>query len=400
MPLTKDQQTYIDDALRALTEGRPFIFMIMSYEAKRRPLYDCIAKVAGQLGIDCIRADQVLGSGYPLLEKLHRLIEEAELVVAEISVKSPNVFYEIGYAVAVNKPPILVMEEGLEMPTDLKGLEIIQYSNTVGGDVAMEPVLYSHMQRRLDRDLACLRDMLLAPMPGPSYIVTSPKYPGALSRMAGQVFDRRTFGDHLGIQGLLYAFGALRGDASGTELISAQYAPPDLLEFSVNLYLIGSRKVNPVCAGMLDALQHGQPTWRFGPQPGVKEEENWPVMLYRRDDTGEREMRGETKFVGDPPAEIWKSDYGILVRGPHPMHRGAGYIAMVMAGAHSLGTGAACLVATRASLIARVKERLGAGILADKEATFWVLVKGNVSETDNLLDDAGVEIVDAGVYTK
>jgi len=45
-------------------------------------------------------------------------------------------------------------------------------------------------------------------------------------------------------------------------------------------------------------------------------------------------------------------DYGLIIRGPHP--RRDGRIAMVLAGTRSLGTGAACLAATRLSLIENI----------------------------------------------
>ena len=71
-----------------------------------------------------------------------------------------------------------------------------------------------------------------------------------------------------------------------------------------------------------------------------------------------------------------------------------------MAGAHSLGTGAACLAATRSSLIQEIRSRLPEGVLEDKKRTFWVLVKGTASERDYLLDEDGVTIEDAGAYPK
>jgi hypothetical protein len=63
--------------------------------------------------------------------------------------------------------------------------------------------------------------------------VASPKYPGPHSRIKGQVFDRRTFGDHLGILGLISAFGSMHGEVTGVDLISGQHAPPEFVQMDL-----------------------------------------------------------------------------------------------------------------------------------------------------------------------
>jgi hypothetical protein len=69
-----------------------------------------------------------------------------------------------------------------------------------------------------------------------------------------------------------------------------------------------------------------------------------------------------------------------------------------MAGPHSVGTGAACLAATRSLFIRQIKEMLPEGTLADKRRAFWVLVKGKLNRPNGMLDMDGVNIEEAGVY--
>jgi hypothetical protein len=242
--------------------------------------------------------------------------------------------------------------------------------------------------------------MLAPELPHPSYIVASPKYPGATSRIRGQVFDRRTFGDHLGMLGVISAFGLFYGNANGVELISAQHSPPDLFDYDINLYLIGSEKTNPHSGDLLARLSRGrQPCWEFRPRSGWTDGKtgDWPVGLFRVEHGHEEEQLGKLSKVGeDTTSDIWTSDYGLVVRGPHPEH--AKRLAMIMAGPHSLGSAAACLAATRVSLIKKIKSSLPERILADKRSTFWVLVKGTSNPLDFHLDEDGVTIEDAGVY--
>lgn len=394
----------IRDMLRRLTGGRPFVFVIMGYGGHKKAVFDVIRQVVhDRFNLACVRADEVASSGHDLLSKIHDIIHRSELIVAEITDPqpgrpSPNVFYEIGYAVAAQKPPLLLVEEGHPVPTDLKGLETIEYQDRIEGLSAFRSKLGDHLSFRLGSDLAVLRDMLEAAQPFPSFIVASPKYPGPHSRIRGQVFDRRTFGDHLGILGLISAFGSMHGEAKGIDLISGQHAPPDLVEMDVNLYLIGSRKVNTPAGLLLDQLlKHRRPKWEFDPWPaGASATGDWTVTLYRTEKGHPQALRGKAEQLGRKKEWVWTSDYGLVLRAPHPRHPHR--MVLIMAGAHSLGTGAACLAATRSALIKQIRERLAPDVLEAKQRPFWALVKGCVSRRDFLLDEDGVSIEDVGVY--
>jgi len=89
------------------------------------------------------------------------------------------------------------------------------------------------------------------------------------------------------------------------------------------------------------------------------------------------------------------SDYGLILRGPHPVHPNR--MVTVLAGPHSLGTGAACLAATKSLLVRQIGEHLAGKVdLADRERTIWSLVRG-VAADDLHIDPSGVTIENAGV---
>ena len=392
----------IRDMVHELTGGRPFIFVVMAFD-KRWELYDRVKRLVNkEFGIACIRADELKSSGYDLLAKIHFLILRSEVVVAEISEHTANVFYEIGYAVAMNKPPLLLVERNndADVPADLRGLETLDYTTDRNGLRSLDLDLVDHLRSRMNSQLPLLRDMLEAPIPQPNYIVASPRHtkerPGNVSATN---YDRRTYGDNIGIIGLISAFGAIRGEFGGVELISAQASPPDLLSSPLNLYLIGSHRVNPPAERLLADLQkRGDLRWLFEPASGHAGATSEPPLSLYRSSSGDRdELVGEFEVEGE---EItWTKDYGIIIRGPHPNPEHRGRLAMIMAGAHSLGTGAACLAATRSTLIQRIRSSLPEGVLEEKNSAFWVLVKGTVSKQDDyLLDPEHVTIEDAGGY--
>jgi len=397
--MRKEETTYaLGHIVEELTQGKPYVFVVMPYKSGWDFFVHVREVVRQAVGLAAIRADDVHGAGHDLLAKIHLLIERAELVIAEISTPSANVFYEVGYAVGAQKPLLLLVEEGVEVPTDLKGKEVISYSGSREAMEVFDKRLADHLRSRVNSQIALLRDMLEAPVPTPAYIVASPRYPGKDTRMRAQVYDQRTFGDNLGVLGLISAFGCIMGEGHGVDLVSGQYCRPDLLTRPLNLYLIGSPKSNPPVREMLQRLQAGrEPNWTLGAIPDEQEKGDYRTALYRTK-AGRAEMvEGRTEYVGAEQALIHVLDYGIIVRGPHPDHPGR--LAMILAGPHSLGTGAACLAATRSPLIQQIKAALPDGVdIADKERTLWVLVRGEISRRDSLLDMEGVTVLEAGAY--
>ena len=396
----KDPSCGIRNVIADLTKGKPYIFMIMSYNTHWH-FYSLLRElVRSSVGLECIRADDIPGAGHDLLAKIHLLIDRAELVIAEITTMSPNVFYEVGYAVGNNKPLLLLIEENHDVPTDLKGREMIVYGGSRERMQVFEKNFREHLQSHLSSHVAILRDMLEAENPKPNYIATSPKYPqkGVKTHIPGQEYDYRTFGDNLGIVGLISAFGSILGEDSGVELVSAQYTPPDFLERPQNLYLIGSPKVNPWVGSLMESLQKGrEPNWRFGAVPGQKEEGNYEVALYRTDNGKEEMVEGKSETGGPEGHVIKVMDHGLIMRGPHPHHPDR--LAMIMAAPHILGTGAACMAATRSHLIKKINAALPDHVeVADKHYTMWALVRGEISRKDGLLDMEGVSILEAGIY--
>jgi hypothetical protein len=60
---------------------------------------------------------------------------------------NPNVYYEVGYADALNKPLILIADrkEGLK-PFDVRAYRTIFYENSIGGKNAVEKDLRAYLK--------------------------------------------------------------------------------------------------------------------------------------------------------------------------------------------------------------------------------------------------------------
>lgn len=386
-----------------ISRKRPFVLVLMPFgrESNWAQFHQVSAIVKSSVDFRCITANQIEGGGCGIREKVYAAIEQAELVIADVTSGNPNVMHEVGYATAKGKVPLLIRKSKSKVPSNLDGLESIPYGGSADTDSTFEGKLRDHLKSRLS-DVGLFKEMLEAEARHPAYIVAQPKSKSAGRKIYGHVHDFRTYGDNLGVLGLISAFGAMWGEPTNVELISADFHSPDLPNDDKNLYLIGSGKVNDLVPGMLERIQNRrEPKWEFADKEGVVAPEGDAyIRLYRTLDGRREEKEGKVGTRGPRGRQkkrVFVEDFGILVRGPHPDHQHR--MVLIMAGAHSVGTGAACLAATRSAFIRQIKEKLPEGTLADKKRAFWALVKGKLSDDEEgLLDMKGVEIVEVGVY--
>lgn len=78
--------------------------------------------------MDPQRADEILGLN-PVIEKIEAAIESASICIAEVSEDNPNVWLELGYALALNRPTVILCDESRreKLPFDIQHRPIIFY---------------------------------------------------------------------------------------------------------------------------------------------------------------------------------------------------------------------------------------------------------------------------------
>ena len=82
-----------------------------------------------------------------IFQDIIRGLEEARVVIAEITPANKNVFDELGYAHALNKPTILLVEKGAEekLPFDIRGYRCIIYEDSIAGKRHVQSELRNHL---------------------------------------------------------------------------------------------------------------------------------------------------------------------------------------------------------------------------------------------------------------
>ena len=91
------------------------------------------------------RGDESYGPGI-ILADIEQSIRESHVIVADITPRNANVYYEVGYAHALDKPTVLVAEKETELPFDVSPFRVLFYDNTIGGKSRVEEGLKKHLQ--------------------------------------------------------------------------------------------------------------------------------------------------------------------------------------------------------------------------------------------------------------
>ncbi len=116
-------------------------FTLMPFEAELKAVYDDhIRPVVESEGLSCMRADDIVSTGFITWDIWER-INRSRFIIADLTRKNPNVFYELGIAHAIGKEVILITQTMEDVPFDLKAIRCIEYSFTPRGMREMESTL-------------------------------------------------------------------------------------------------------------------------------------------------------------------------------------------------------------------------------------------------------------------
>ena len=111
------------------TAPKPFVFVLMPFNEDFDDIYKLgIKEAAKEVGAYAERVDeQIFNEG--ILERIFNQISKADVIVADMTGRNPNVFYEVGYAHALGKIVLLLTQKADDIPFDLKHKQHIIYGN-------------------------------------------------------------------------------------------------------------------------------------------------------------------------------------------------------------------------------------------------------------------------------
>jgi hypothetical protein len=108
------------------------VAVMMPFDARYSGTYVALQSAASNIGMTCRRADDIWVHDHVLQDIIH-LLCAARVVVADVTGRNPNVFYEAGIAHALGRDVILITQQAEDVPFDLRHLRYVTYlPNTEG----------------------------------------------------------------------------------------------------------------------------------------------------------------------------------------------------------------------------------------------------------------------------
>lgn len=116
-------------------------FVLMPFDKKYASLYAKVIKpVVRRNGLHCERADNIF-SAAAIVQDVWVSINKARIVIADMTGRNSNVFYEIGLSHALRQPVILLSQERKDIPFDVRHIRYIFYKDTKTGRKALSSKL-------------------------------------------------------------------------------------------------------------------------------------------------------------------------------------------------------------------------------------------------------------------
>jgi HEAT repeats len=104
-------------------------FVLMPFDREFDDVYAEIKECMAELGFDCKRADDIFVSR-SILETVIMEIKQSQLIIADLTTRNANVFYELGIAhILKDLPSVILVSQNVErLPFDISHNLVLQYN--------------------------------------------------------------------------------------------------------------------------------------------------------------------------------------------------------------------------------------------------------------------------------
>lgn len=138
-------------SLREIPVDSQLCFVLMPFAEALRPLYDdVIAPAITSLDLRCTRADDLFDNR-PIMDGVWENIRKSRVVLADLTGRNANVFYETGIAHALGKEVVLMTRTLDDVPFDLRHPRCILYADALRGSQKLDGDIRKTIKAVLDR---------------------------------------------------------------------------------------------------------------------------------------------------------------------------------------------------------------------------------------------------------
>ena len=193
-------------------------FVLMPFREGLNEVFETVKEIVETppWNFECKRADDFFAGGH-IMATVLRGMAEAEFIVADLTDRNPNVFYELGIAHMVKKPEeIILLAQSMDaVPFDLQSFRCIVYAQTIQG------------ARKLKADFTRTLQEITKPVyrfelrNGQTY-----QFPEKLFGESRCLYDFSVYGDYLGQNAAKYSLRVRRyvaGEPVATEVSNDGY---------------------------------------------------------------------------------------------------------------------------------------------------------------------------------
>lgn len=113
------------------------VAVMMPFSAEFAPVYDSIKKACKSVNLECLRVDEIWNESV-IVQEIFNLIFSSSIVIADLSSKNTNVFYELGIAHTLGKHVVPIAQSIDDVPFDLRHHRVLQYLNNGEGRETMQ----------------------------------------------------------------------------------------------------------------------------------------------------------------------------------------------------------------------------------------------------------------------
>lgn len=117
------------------------VFVLMPFDPRFEDYWQIgIKETIDSLNMNCVRADEILHNK-SIIDIVNKNIRDARLVIADMTTSNANVFYELGYAYALEKDIILITQDRASVPFDLRHINNIEYKSATSLRTQLKPMV-------------------------------------------------------------------------------------------------------------------------------------------------------------------------------------------------------------------------------------------------------------------
>jgi nucleoside 2-deoxyribosyltransferase len=118
---------------------------MMPFSREFQEVHDTIRESCHNVNLECRRVDDIWKNSV-IIQDIFELIYSSSIVVADLSGKNPNVFYEVGIAHTLGKSVIPIVQNMADIPFDLRHHRALEYLNNDQGREKLKTGLESRLK--------------------------------------------------------------------------------------------------------------------------------------------------------------------------------------------------------------------------------------------------------------